>query len=132
MKAYVKLSLILLLIPVLVSCAAGHQDFIDLRNNFDVGREIMFKASPDQFSRAGEFIRGNYVIAGEGLLNVNKNGEGQLVYHVFVQEILPNTRMEKEWIGKCLIYYVVDPETYIVRDWGFDEGGNPFSCRTFT
>jgi hypothetical protein len=132
MKAFMKLSLVLVLIATLVSCAAGHQDFIDLTNKFDVGHEIMFKNSPSKFSRAGEFIRGNYVVAGEGLLNINKNEEGQLVYHVFVQEILPNTRMEKEWIGKCLIYYVVDPETYIVKDWGFDEGGNPLSCRTFT
>jgi hypothetical protein len=116
----------------MVSCAAGHQDFINFRNNFDVGREIMFKTSPDRFSRAGEYIRGDYVISGDGLLNVNTNSEGQLVYHVFVQQILPNTRMEKEWIGKCLIYYIVDPETYIVKSWGFDDGGNPLSCRTFT
>jgi hypothetical protein len=116
----------------LSGCAAGYQDFIDFRNNFDVGQEIMFKTSPEKFSRAGKFIRGNYVIAGDGLLHVSTNNNDQLIYHVFVQEILPNTRTEKEWIGKCLIYYVVDSSTYIVKDWGFDEGGNPLSCRTFT
>lgn len=132
MKDIAKLPLLLALIPALLSCAAGHQDFIDFRNDVDVGREIIFKTSPAQFSRAGEFIRGDYVIAGDGLVNIDKNSEGQLVYHVFIQQILPNTRMEKEWVGKCLIYYIVDPDTYIVKGWGFDEVGNPLSCRTFT
>ena len=122
----------LLFAGVLSGCAAGHQDFIDFRNNSDVGREIIFKTSPEKFSRAGEFIRGDYVTAGDGLLNVSTNNKNELVYHVFVQEILPNTRTEKEWIGKCLIYYVVDPSTYIVKGWGFDKGGNHLSCRTFT
>ena len=116
----------------LFSCAAGHQDFIDLTNRFDVGKEIMFKSSPERFSRAGEFIRGDYVIAGEGVLDISTGDNGFLIYRVFVQEILPNTRTKLEWVGKCLIYYIVDPETFIVQDWGFDEGGNPLSCRTFT
>ena len=116
---------------VLSSCAPGHQDFINFRNNFDLGREIMFTTSPKKFTRAGKFIRGDYAIAGEGLLSVTKNNMGELIYHVFVQEILKNTRTEKEWVGKCLIYYVVDPKTYIVKSWGFDKGGNPLSCRTW-
>ena len=48
-----------------------------------------------------------------------------------MQEVLENTRTEREWIGKCLIYYVVDSNTYIIKGWGFDKGGNPLSCRTW-
>lgn len=132
MKAIVKFFLSCLTIPALVSCAAGHQDFIDLRNNLIVGRVIMYEKAPDKSSRAGEFIRGDYVIAGEGLTHIDTSNNGELIYHVFVQEILSNTRTEKEWIGKCLVYYVVDSNTKIVLSWGFDNGGNPLSCRTWT
>ena len=131
MKAIVRLFSALVPLPMLASCVAGHQDFVDLRNSAYLGR-VMEHTEPYKFSNSGEFIRGDYVIAGDGLLEVTTNEDGSLIYHFFIQEILPHTRMEKEWVGKCLVYYVVDPETYVVKDWGFDDGGNPLSCRTFT
>ena len=118
-------------LAVLTGCAAGHQDFIDLRNNYFVGKTVMKEDVPYKYDNSGEFIRGDYVIAGEGLTAITEDENGDLIYHVSVQEILPNSRTEKEWIGKCLVYYVVDPETRIVKDWGFDIGGNPQTCRTF-
>jgi hypothetical protein len=130
-KAIVKLILPLVTLPTLVSCIAGHQDFVDLRNSAYLGR-VMDYTVPYKFSNSGEFIRGDYVIAGDGLTRISEDKDGNFIYHFSVQEILLKTRTEKEWIGKCLIYYVVDPETYVVKDWGFDEGGNPLSCRTFT
>jgi hypothetical protein len=131
MKVIVKLIFALTTLSMLVSCVAGHQDFVDLRNSAYLGRVMDYKA-PYKFSNSGEFIRGDYVIAGDGLTRISEDKNGDLIYHFSVQEILSNTRTEKEWIGKCLIYYVADPETYIVKDWGFDEGGTPLSCRTFT
>ena len=121
----------ILLVMVLTGCAAGHQDFIDLRNDLYVNQVVMDENAPYKFSRSGEFIRGDYVIAGDGLTEISHDNNGNLIYHFSVQEILPNSRTEKEWVGKCLIYYVVDPNTRLVKDWGFDEGGNPLSCRTF-
>lgn len=131
MKAIVKFISASVPIPMLISCAAGHQDFVDLRNSAYLGR-VMEYTEPYKFSNSGEFIRGDYVIAGNGLTRISKDKDGNLIYHFSVQEILSNTRTEKEWIGKCLIYYVVDSETHIVKGWGFDKEGNPLSCRTFT
>lgn len=126
----IRILLLSLMLLTLISCAAGHQDFIDLRNAF-VGRKVPYGNAPEKYAEAGQFYRGDYVISGYGLTHIDSNEQGQLIYHVFVQEILPNTPMEKEWVGKCLIYYVVDPETKIVLSWGFDQGGNPLSCRSF-
>lgn len=131
MSQFIRFLFMSLLLLTLLSCAAGHQDFIDLRNKLDVGKEVFFEKFPHKFSRAGQHIRGDYVVGGYGLTHIDSNAQGQLIYHVFVQEILPNTPMEKEWVGKCLIYHVVDPNTKIVLSWGFDVGGNPLSCRTF-
>jgi hypothetical protein len=122
----------LLLVVALSGCAAGHQDFIDLRNDLYVGKVVMKDKAPYKYSDSGKFVRGDYVISGQGLTKIDTDGNGNLIYHISVQEILPNTRTEKEWVGKCLIYYVVDSSTYLVKDWGFDKGGNPLSCRTFT
>lgn len=47
---------ILTLIIALSSCAPGHQDFIDLRNNFYLGR-VMNHTAPYKFSDSGQFIR---------------------------------------------------------------------------
>ena len=131
MRSIVKILLTLLFIQSLISCAAGHQDYIDLTNKFVVGQEIMYEKRPHKFGDAGQFYRGDYVIVGEGLTRIDTNSDGKLIYHEFSQEILPNTPMNKEWIGKCLVYYVVDPQTKIVLSWGFDEGGNPLACRSF-
>lgn len=114
----------------LISCAAGHNNFVEFRND-EIGT-VLKREKPYKYKDSGEFIRGNYVVSGQGLTRISKNGNGDIVYYFSVQEILPNTRTEKEWIGKCLIYYIVEPDTFVVKEWGFDEGGNPLSCRTFT
>lgn len=119
--------LALIFIPVLTSCSAGHQDSIDVRNELYVGRVMVF----DKYKDSGRFYRGDYVVVGDGLTHIDTNGDGKIIYHMFEQEILLNTPMNKEWIGKCLVYYVVDPQTKIVLSWGFDEGGNPLACRSF-
>lgn len=127
MRLTLRIHSTLLVAITLISCAAGHQDYIDARNNLYVGRKMIF----DKYKDAGQFYRGDYVIVGQGLTRIDTNSDGKLIYHVFEQEILPNTPMNKEWIGKCLVYYVVDPQTKIVLSWGFDEGGNPLACRSF-
>jgi hypothetical protein len=114
----------------LLACAAGHDDFVSLKDN-SIGTK-MVREKPYYWEDSGELIRGDYVVSGKGLTKIDTDSNGNVIYHYSIHEILPNTRTEKEWVGKCLIYYVVDPKTYIVKGWGFDEGGNPLSCRTFT
>ena len=69
------------------------------------------------------------------LTHVTDNGEGNCVYHFFHYEykegtyIIPFLLREKETIGKCMVYYVVDPLTDVIIDWGYDEGSNPKTCR---
>lgn len=130
MRFYQSLITILLGIAFLSGCAAGHKDYVELKDRV-VGR-VMKDREPYSYANSGQLIRGDYVRSGMGLTNINKDQNGDLIYHIFVHEILENTRTENEWVGKCLIYYVVDPETYIIKSWGFDKGGNPLSCRTFT
>ncbi|MBY6096712.1 hypothetical protein [Ferrimonas balearica] len=114
---------------LLCSCAVGYEDYLKFKNS-RVG-EIMPYKEPFSFSDAGKLIRADYVKVGQGLTHITKDEKGNLIYHFSDQEILENTRTEKEWVGKCLTYYVVDPETYIIKSWGFDKGGNPLSCRTW-
>jgi hypothetical protein len=79
---------------------------------------------------AGELIRADYLIGGEGLTNITILDSGVLRYHFSRQEVLPNYSI-KDYVGKCLIYYDVDPKTHIIISWGFDKGGNSLSCRTW-
>lgn len=117
-----------LCIIFICSCVAGHKDFNGFRNE-EIGTVIAFK-EVFTFERAGELYRADFVIVGQGLTHIDKGADGSLIYHFSSQEILPNAPT-KEWIGKCLFYYVVDPETYVIKEWGFDKGGNPLSCRTW-
>jgi hypothetical protein len=82
--------------------------------------------SPD----AGELIRSDHLIAGEGLTNITTLDNGLLRYHFSRQEVLPNYSII-DYEGNCLIYYDVDPKTDIIMVWGFDKGGNSLSCRTW-
>jgi hypothetical protein len=125
-----KFSVSLFLPFFLVACAAGHNDFIKIENG-NVGTK-MFRDKPYKWEDSGELIRADYLVSGLGLTDISEDKDGDIVYHFFVHEILPNTRLEKEWVGQCLIYYIVDSESYIVKEWGFDNGGNSLSCRTFT
>lgn len=114
---------------LLCSCAVGHEDYINFKNS-RVG-EVMPYKEPFTFENAGKLIRADYVKGGQGLTHIRKDEKGNLIYHFSDQEILENTRTEKEWAGKCLTYYVVEANTYIIKSWGFDDGGNPLSCRTW-
>lgn len=111
-----------------MGCAVGHDDYV----NFMDGRigQVMYYKEPYQFDNAGEYSRGDFVINGQGLTSISRNESGDFIYYYSDQEVLSNAP-KKEWIGKCLFYYVVDAKTYIIKDWGFDEGGNPLSCRTW-
>lgn len=116
--------------------AIGHGAFVDIRNNV-IGKEVYFK-KPFKFKNAGKLRRANFAINGQGLTHITKNKNGDLVYHLSEQEILPIFANRgwrsgnKKWVGKCLTYQVVDPKTYIVKGWGFDKGGNPLSCRIWS
>lgn len=120
------ISIVLLL--SLAGCSVGYHDYIKVQNKF-IGTVKTHK-EPYKFPNSGELIRADYLIAGQGLTHITKDSEGNLIYHYSDAEFLPNYH-EKEWVGKCLIYEVVDPNTYVVKSWGFDEGGNPLSCRTW-
>lgn len=106
----------------------GHNAFIENKNS-EVGKKTPYKF-PFEFEDSGELFRGDFAIAGKGLTHITKDKEGNLIYHFDEEEILPNFHI-KEWVGKCMTYIVVDPRSYIVKDWGFDKGGNPLSCRVW-
>lgn len=118
----------ILLLFVLNGCAVGHQDFVSSMDS-EVGTKITF-LKPFKFENSGELIRADFLIAGDGLTQITKDEKGNLIYHFSDQEILSNFHT-KEWIGKCLFYYVVDPESNIIKGWAYDKGGNPLSCRTW-
>ncbi|BFM49522.1 hypothetical protein [Marinomonas sp. THO17] len=115
-------------ICTIAGCAVGHKDYVNFKNNM-IGKKLPY-SKPFKFENSGELVRGDFVIAGQGLTHITKDHAGHLIYHISDQEVLPNANM-KAWVGQCLIYYVVDPETHIVKAWGFDEGGNPLSCRSW-
>ena len=124
---YVLLALTLI---IMTGCyRVGHQDFIEFNNDI-TGKKIHYGSPPDKYHNSGKLIRGNFLIAGQGLTHITKNKNGDLIYHIESSEVLPNFD-NKEWIGKCKLYYVVDQKTKIVKAWGFDKGGNPQSCRTW-
>jgi len=116
----------------------GHQDFINLINT-SIGKKA-HTIKPSKDKAAGEFMVGEFVINGLGFTHVSKDKNGNVIVHSDVSEILPVAALKgnafaapanKEWIGKCLIYSIVDPKTHIIKGWGFDKGGNPLSCRTW-
>ena len=112
----------------LSGCRVGHKDYVNFKNT-RIGEEIVYR-EPFKYKDAGELIRADFVMGGQGLTHISTDEDGNLVYHFSDQEVLPNFH-RKDWVGKCLTYYSVDPKTYIIKAWGFDEGGNPLSCRTW-
>ena len=75
---------------------------------------------------------GDSIITGQGFTHISKMKNGDLVHHWSNQEILPSFKGNKESIGKCLVYQIIDAKTGIVKSWGFDKGGNPLSCRSWS
>ncbi|GIU38370.1 hypothetical protein L2719_16130 [Shewanella schlegeliana] len=122
-----KFVILLLSISLLASCTVGNAPFAERRDTY-VGTKVSF-LDPTRFGNAGDLIRSDYMVAGDGFTHITKNENGDIVQHWFISEVLPNFVGEKEWVGKCKIFYVVDPKTNIIKSWGYDEGGNPQSCR---
>lgn len=116
------------LLFLLSGCAVGHDDYVNYLNS-SLGSKMPYK-EPYQPTDAGKIIRSDFLIGGQGLTDITSDENGFLIYHFSHQEVLSNIKT-KDWVGKCLIYYVVDPKTYIIKSWGFDDGGNPLSCRTW-
>jgi len=109
-------------------CAAGHQDYVDFENS-RIGKKET-RTEPFKWDNSGKLVRADFLISGQGLTEITKDDKGNLIYHYSVQEVLP-TNPRKEWVGKCLTYNVVNPDTMIIIGWGFDIGGNPLSCRSW-
>lgn len=112
----------------LTGCAAGHEDYkkyLSMNIGEDIHNQELSK-SPN----AGKLIRSDYLMEGEGFTKVTTLDSGILRYHFSRQEVLSNYSI-KDYVGKCLIYYDVDPKTHKILAWGFEKGGNPLSCRTW-
>ena len=127
-ESFVKTIYILLSLS-LAGCVIGHQDYkryLDMT----IGKNIK-EYPPYNSDNAGKLIRGDFLVGGEGLTHVTELDDGILRYHYSAQEILSNFSIS-DYVGKCLIYFDINPKTNIIISWGFDEGGNPLSCRTFT
>jgi len=107
----------------------GHKDFMDIQNNMLEVKPYFSK--PFKFKNAGKPRRGKSIISGQGFTHITKLKNGDLMYHWSNQEILSSFKGNKKWIGKCLIYEIIDSKTGLVKSWGFDKGGNPLSCRTW-
>ena len=128
MKTYIVMFFYILLFLNLSGCVVGHEDYKRVLD-MDIGNNIE-EHPPFDFSKAGELIRSDYLLAGEGLTHTTIESNDILRFHYNVQEVLKNYSI-KAYVGKCLIYYDVNPETKIILGWGFDDGGNPQSCRTW-
>ncbi|REL26689.1 hypothetical protein DXX93_11070 [Thalassotalea euphylliae] len=121
------------IIYFLSGCAVGYEPWAEFQDKL-IGKKA-WRMEPHRFENAGELIRADYLVAGEGFTHTSVNENGDIIQHWFDAEVLPNfynkneMRGHKEWIGKCKFYLVVDPETYVIKSWGHDEGGNPQSCR---
>jgi hypothetical protein len=127
-KTYIVMFIYLLLLLTLSGCVVGHEDYkryVDM----DIGNNIE-KHPPFDSSKAGKLIRSDYLLGGDGLTHITIVNDETLRYHYSFQEVSTNYSI-KDYVGKCLIYYDVDPDTYIILAWGFDDGGNPQSCRTW-
>ncbi len=129
MKYYRTIGVLFVMVFWMVGCYSfGHKDYVNYWNG-EIGKKMPY-TKPFKYKNSGSLIRGDFAISGQGLISIDTDENGSLVYHFSVQEILPHYH-KKEWVGKCLTYVVVEPETHIVKSWGFDKGGNPLSCRTW-
>ena len=121
------LCLLVLSVIFLNGCAVGNKPF-SARNDSKVGTNAFF-LDPTRYGDAGDLIRADYLIAGDGFTHITVNDDGDTVQYWFLSEVLPNFVGEKEWVGKCKIVYVVDSNTNVIKSWDYDEDSNPQSCR---
>lgn len=123
---------IVIFVLILGGCyTVGYQDYVNWKNSRIGTKAYYVKPSKFTHTTPGEFTRGDFEIAGYGLTHVTKDSNGNIITHWDDGEILPNFKKNKNWIGKCLTYYVIDSKTHIIKSWGFDKGSNPLSCRTW-
>ena len=123
-----KYCLLLALLLLTTGCVdKSHQMWVENMDNSLLGQKYINNV-PKKNADAGKLIRSNYLLEGEGLTHITKDKDGNIVNHLSISEVLP-AYSKKNGVGKCLIYLVVDPKTHIILNWGFDEGGNPMSCR---
>ncbi len=125
---YVKILFFLVACPLAGCYSIGHHDFTSIMDDL-IGSSIGYE-KPFKFDNSGRLIRANFLLAGLGLTHITQNDSGDLIYHFNDSEIL-NTYYRQEWVGKCLIYMVVEPSSLVIKAWGYDEGGNELSCRTW-
>ena len=104
-----------------------HEAFLD-HTKAKIGTK-MYSKLPYKFKDSGKFIQDKSKKVGQGLTHIAKDTQGNLIYHIDSEEVLPHKYATKEWIGKCKYYYVVDAQTYIIKSWGFEQDSNPLSCR---
>jgi len=107
----------------------GHEDFLDLKEE-RIGKKMHSK-SPYKYKNSGKYVKDKSIKIGQGLTHITKNTQGNLIYHIDGEEVLPHKYATKEWIGKCKYYYVVDTQTFMIKSWGFEKDSNPLSCRTW-
>jgi len=120
--------IILFTILVISGCTTGNKPWEDYRNELIGSKAPVL--DPTRFGDAGELIRADYVISGDGFTHISKDNEGHIIQHWFYSEVLP-TAPSDAWVGKCKIFYVVDPDTNVIISWGYDEGSNRESCRVY-
>ena len=104
--------IIVFLFVVLTGCIVNsnpHKSF-EYNTNFLVERQAKITDYP--YNQALKY-----------LTHKTKDKNNNIIYHLLEQDW--KTGLYK---GQCRTYFVVDPKTYIIIDWGYDEGGNPNSC----
>ena len=110
------------------SCSIGNRPWAEYQDD-KVGQKAPF-LDPTRFGDAGELIRADYLISGDGFTHISKDENGNILQHWFISEVLP-TSPSPDWVGKCKVVYVVDPKTNIIIRWEYDDGSNPESCRVW-
>ncbi|MBH0063215.1 hypothetical protein I6E85_19000 [Pseudoalteromonas sp. NZS71] len=120
--------IVLFTILVISGCTTGNKPWEEYTNEL-IGGKAPF-LDPTRFGDAGELIRADYVISGDGFTHISKNNEGQILQHWFYSEVL-STAPSEEWVGKCKIFYIVNPDTNVIISWDYDEGSNKESCRVY-
>ncbi|MBZ2191609.1 MULTISPECIES: hypothetical protein [Pseudoalteromonas] len=120
--------ILLLSIFLVVGCSIGNRPWADYQND-KVGHKAPF-LDPTRYGDTGDLIRADYLISGDGFTHTSKNKDGYIIQHWFISEVL-STAPNKDWVGKCKVFYVVDPQTNIIVSWDYDKGANPESCRVW-
>jgi len=121
------LILLISIASMISSCAVIGNEPFSKGQDSRVGKKA-FVLDPTRFGDAGDIIRGNFMVSGDGFTHSTEQENGDIVQHWFLSEVLPSFH-RNEWVGKCKIFLVVDPTTNIIKAWGYDKGGNPQSCR---